>query len=597
MSAFQFQVDLRSMIELLSSHLYSGPEVFVREVLQNGVDAVRAREQFEPGFRGKIHIELTRLDEGAVLSIEDDGIGLTLEEVHKFLATIGSSSKRQSLENYREDYIGQFGIGLLSCFIVTDEIVLVSQSAQPGAIAVEWKGKADGTYVVRELETKRSVGSKVYLKSNMKSAALFRFETILAHARRYGSLLSIPITVVEGTLTGKVNITPPWLTKYGSKSDEQEGYMSYGKEIFDMAFLDYFRLHETGMDGVAYVLPFSPSPSAQRSNRVYLKEMLISENANNLLPEWAFFVKCVINTNKLKPTASREALYEDKELERLRERLGEMFKDYVVRLSRGDRQLFDRFIQYHSLAIKQLASYDDDFLLVFIDHIPFQTTLGTRTLRECAERSKERFYVSSIDEYQQVADIASAQGLCLINAGYVYETPLLERYLTLRPDEALKKIQVAQVIDRLGDLSVKEREGFFDFLQLAERILRAQKVKVSIKSFSPEDLPVVFVESKTSSIMRSVERVGEGLDDHWKSMLGSVFSGMDPDYPELCFNSRNALVQKLAAMASGDSAMKLKEILEVLYVQALLLSRRPVTQRELGLLNNGIIKLLHYIPA
>ena len=130
-SDFAFQVNLSGIIELLSHHLYSGPQVYLRELLQNAVDAIQARRQLEPALVGEITVELVRDGSGpATLVFEDNGIGLTEEEVHTFLSTIGLSSKSEDLAKRRGDFIGQFGIGLLAGFMVTDEIVLITRSAR-----------------------------------------------------------------------------------------------------------------------------------------------------------------------------------------------------------------------------------------------------------------------------------------------------------------------------------------------------------------------------------------------------------------------------------------------------------------------------------
>src|SRR5262245_50703925 len=118
----KFQINLRGIIDLLSNHLYSGPEVFLRELLQNGGDALRARANVEPGHRGEIGIEVVSGRDGRppTLAFSDTGIGLTEEEIHRFLATIGQTSKSAEFWDRPSDFIGQFGIGLLSCFVVSD---------------------------------------------------------------------------------------------------------------------------------------------------------------------------------------------------------------------------------------------------------------------------------------------------------------------------------------------------------------------------------------------------------------------------------------------------------------------------------------------
>lgn len=136
----QFQVDLRGVVDLLSRHIYSGPRVYLRELLQNARDAIAARSEVDGGGTG---IRITPLpDDGGEFVMRDDGVGLTATEVADLLATVGRSSKRDIFDMPRSDYLGQFGIGLLSCFMVSDRIVIRSRSARGGA-GLEWTGSSD----------------------------------------------------------------------------------------------------------------------------------------------------------------------------------------------------------------------------------------------------------------------------------------------------------------------------------------------------------------------------------------------------------------------------------------------------------------------
>ena len=185
MEDYRFKVNLGGMIEILSDHLYSSPDVYIRELLQNGVDAITGRKKLQEGKRKKqeepvqmedrscsseggncssegescTEYEVTgcitlEIDEGRSLIFSDNGQGLTEEEIHQFLAIIGESSKR-NLENGRieTDYIGRFGIGLLSCFMVSDEIKMLTRSCKgTDAPVLEWRGKPDGTYTIRKVK-------------------------------------------------------------------------------------------------------------------------------------------------------------------------------------------------------------------------------------------------------------------------------------------------------------------------------------------------------------------------------------------------------------------------------------------------------------
>ena len=152
MEDFRFKVNLGGMIEILSDHLYSSPDVYIRELLQNGADAITGKRKIlGEGAEGAITLEIT---EGERLVFTDTGQGLTEEEIHQFLAIIGESSKRElGQKDLRTDYIGRFGIGLLSCFMVSDEIRMVTKSCRSeDAPVLEWRGKPDGIYTIRRLQ-------------------------------------------------------------------------------------------------------------------------------------------------------------------------------------------------------------------------------------------------------------------------------------------------------------------------------------------------------------------------------------------------------------------------------------------------------------
>jgi len=195
----KFQVDLGGIIDLLSNHLYSDAEVFLRELLQNAVDAITARKQIDPDREGTIHFELLPGKGSSLptLIVQDDGVGLTPEEIHQFLATIGRSSKRESLD--RDDFIGQFGIGLLSCFVVANEITVITRSAKSCSTsgtpypAVEWKGRADGTYSVRELKRDFESGTQVYLQARTDRVDYFDPDTVFESLKKFGGHLPFPV--------------------------------------------------------------------------------------------------------------------------------------------------------------------------------------------------------------------------------------------------------------------------------------------------------------------------------------------------------------------------------------------------------------------
>jgi HSP90 family molecular chaperone len=381
-----FQVDLRGLVDLLSQHLYASPRAYVRELLQNGVDAITARRALDAGAPGTVHIEAT----GTALRVTDSGVGLSEPEVHQLLATIGRSSKRDELQEARKEFLGQFGIGLLACFVVAETIRVVSRSARtPDALPVEWVARGDGSYTVRTLEASEhpEPGTTVHLEARRGSEQWFEASTVADLAADFGALLPHDVRVGDEPITGR---RPPWEAEHTSPTARATALSAYCQDVFGFAPLDSIELDLplVGIRGVAYVLPGVVSPAQRGGHRVHLKGMLLTDRAETLLPDWAFFVRCVLDTDSLRPTASREQLYEDETLAAVRDALGDRVRAWLAQLATATPERLRRFLAVHHLGVKALALHDDDVLRTMLPWLPFETSEGELTLDDLARRHR-----------------------------------------------------------------------------------------------------------------------------------------------------------------------------------------------------------------
>jgi molecular chaperone HtpG len=596
----RFQINLRGVIDLLSHHLYSSPGVYVRELLQNATDAIRARQLLEPGHTGSVRLELIEKQDGGLptLLFSDDGVGLTEEEIHRFLATIGESSKREALAERRNDFIGQFGIGLLSCFMVCDELLVVTRSVKGEGRTMEWRGRHDGTYSVRPSEHPLDrPGTQVFLVARQDAAEYFTAERVRQLALHYGGLLPFPISLTAGGSTERgpeiINVEgAPWRREYESASERRAALLAYGREVFSSDFIDCIPLKSSAGDveGVAFVLPFSPHYNAKQKHRVYLKNMLLSESAENLLPDWAFFVKCVVNANELRPTASRESFYENETLAKARASLGQALRRYLMDLAREDPRALQRLISLHGLSVKALALDDDDFYRLVIGWLPFETSLGVMTLVEYRRNHPTVRYVSTLDDFRQVARVAAAQGLCVVNAAYTYDSDLIEKLPRIFADAQVERFSASELPQSFEELTLNEREAVFSLIKVAELALQPFRCDVAVKKFRPKEVPTLYSSDAEGAFRRDAERAREESDDLYASMMDSVLSGAPGgDRPLLTFNFLNPVVARLATVQDRNL---IKLSVEMLYVQALLLGHRPLSAQEMALLNKGLLGLI-----
>lgn len=574
---YVFQVNLKGMIALLSEHIYSNPSTFVRELLQNGIDAITAFRSLDESHEGCIRVMLSK--DGSMV-FEDNGIGLKEEEIHQVLTVIGESSKRGELDS--KDFIGRFGIGLLSCFVVSNEIVFETRSAM-GTEVLRWCGKADGTYETIRLNEERPIGTRVLLTPKPEWRHLFEYDTFKRNLHFYGNALPYPIWLETGEKREQINeLQPVWLTPGADKA----ALLQYGRTTFQSSFLDAFPVRTThgGISGTLYILPFKTQFSGKLSHRIYLKRMLVSKEDCNLLPSWAFFVKCVLNAETLSSTASRESLVNNEELRLAQRELGQAVKEYLKGLMQSNRDLFNRILDIHYLHIKAIAAEDTDMFTLFMDALPFETNKGIRNFGTIRRNSPEVYYTPNLDDFKQVRRIAFSQGMLVINAAYTFDESLLKKAARFFPDITLKEISPARILETFTAADSTTHPEYKDFEERCNEIIRAFGCICKLKHFTPADTPVIFVAGEKANPPKEMHKVTNPL----ASVLGA-FTPKVQTVPTLCMNIDNELVQVLVGM---KDAVVFESIVHILYVQSLLLGKYPVNNDEMNLFNESLYRLI-----
>ncbi|MDI2132273.1 HSP90 family protein [Yinghuangia seranimata] len=590
-----FQVDLRGLVDLLSHHLYSSPRVYLRELLQNGVDAITARQAADPGAPAAIR--LTAADGG--LRVEDTGVGLTEADVHRFLATIGRSSKRDALETARREYLGQFGIGLLACFVVADEITVVTRSATaPDAPPVEWRAGADGRYTVRVLpdDARPEPGTTVLLAPRRGSEDWFAPDRVVELARDFGALLPYDITVTDAA-TGRtlpVTDTPAvWDRPFATPDARRAALSRYCDETLGFVPLDVIDLDVplAGVRGAAFVLPSAVSPAMRGRHRVHLKGMLLTETADALLPDWAFFVRCAVDTEALRPTASRENLYDDEALAAVRDALGVRLRDWLTGLAASEPERLRDFLRVHHLGVKAMARHDDELLALMLPWLPFDTTDGQVGLEEFARRHAVIHLTDTVEEFRQIAPIAAAAGLGVVNGGYTYDADLVRRLPVLRPGTVVDRLDPDTVTAHLDSVDPSVELAAGPFLALARGVLEPLSCDASLRAFHPVTVPALLLDGRDERNERTRAQAESDAtaagDDLWAGILGSLRGGAPR--ARLVLNHLNPLVRRMTSVSDPGLA---RTGVEGLYGQALLMSRRPMTAAEGALLNRSFLGLL-----
>ncbi len=584
----QFQVDLRGVVDLLSRHIYSSPRVYLRELLQNARDAITARREVDGGG-GRIRISpLT--DASGEFVLRDDGVGLTAAEVADLLATVGRSSKRDIFDLPRSDYLGQFGIGLLSCFMVADTIVIRSRSARGGP-AVEWTGSADGTFRVTEIDDDLPIGTSVHLVPRFDADELLRPAAVRELATTFGEFLPIRVTVDSSNGETDVTRSAPFL----DAAEHPDDALRYGRDLLGAAPLDVIELTEpaTGTRGLAYVLPYAPPPGARQATRMYLGRMLLSERVDDALPDWAFFVRAVVDSTGLAPTASRESLVDDAALERVREQFGAGIRRWVLELGLREPHQLAQFVAIHEVGLKSLVRHDEELARFITRWLTLETTHGTLRIDELVERYPHVRFAQTVDEFRQVAGISPASEV-LVNGGYLYDADLVRMLPDLYPHVTTELVDVTGELDRLDPPPLDDRDAALALETRASDVLTASGCAVTVRSIDRRDLSALYVADP--EVLRRLDRT------RTKGITGSLWGGVldkidatrsssrdDDPSARLCLNWSNGVVRALTRV--HDDAVFSRTV-QLLYIQALLAGHHPLSDADRSLMTTALTDLV-----
>lgn len=593
----RFLVNLSGIIDILSKHLYSGPHVFIRELLQNSTDAISARHNLgdtQNVFDSNISITLIPnniTEPQSRLVIEDNGTGLTEAEIHQFLAVIGESSKKELIDKQKYDYIGRFGIGLLACFMVSNTICLQTRSIKQKDKVLQWTGNPDGTYEVIEIDQQMDIGTRVILTAKNEGEDYFTDGSLTHWMQYYASYLPYPITLNTPSKSNlRINTsTPPWLWKNQSQSEFVDKAILIGEKYFKGPFFDTITLQTKAgkVKGLGYIVSHATTEH-QQQHMIHLKGMRLTKSAQNILPDWAFFVRTIINADDLKPTASREALYEDKTLLEAKKELGEQLINYLINMAENDSDKFEYFVSCHQMALKSLVLDNNYFCLKITPFLKFETNLGYMTLGNYIEKFKHITYVESVDSFRQFAQVSSAKNECLINAGYSYCTDILNLYAHLSKTR-IDVLDPQSLVGHLADTDINPAL-LAEFINKAKHVMSDICPNISVKQFKPEQVPALYISCEKQYFIKSAKINQVESNELWSDIIDTVTKPMESYvFSELCLNANHELITSLIHC---NDLSQLQQCLKIIYVQSLLMGHFPLNKNEMDILNTGLISMM-----
>ncbi|HWG23024.1 ATP-binding protein [Actinospica sp.] len=605
-----FQIQLEGLIQLLAQNLYADPDVFLREMIQNAHDSITRRaelanERAEPVPPApRISVEVDR--DAQQIRIADNGCGLTDAEIDAYLSTIGRSGTNELRERIvaadrgrTVELIGQFGIGLLSAFIVADRVSVETKAA--GHEALHWESLGGRNYSVRPGQ-REFVGTTVVLHVSPQHTRYLETVRIKQIIRTYADFIGVPVYVNDDAQPAN-SVTAPWHRAF---ADERERFTAH-RDFWDRRFTEEDSLHVLAVDE-PFHWPDAGSPGGERTGRirgvlavtdrhtpdvnargtvdVYVDRMFIGAANRDVLPPWAKFMQGVLECNELTPNAARDNVRHNAALAAVQRTLGDLVVRELTRLSTASRRGFTEIMRWHSYHILAMSVQPEHgrFFRAVADLALLATDQGPMTVADYLASAERRpdgatvvHYITEEESAKQYMLLGAARGVRVFDCTEAFAERFLKKYAETWPERVrLNRLDQAGAEALFEPLDRSEAQRYAPLEQAYATLFEDRGVTARASRFEPAALPAVLTETRESRRRREMDVLAGdvAMPAAIRDIVQDFLAEAD-DPLTLHLNAANPIIGKLAARPSLDDEVG-RNALQSLYNNALMLLARTL---------------------
>ena len=611
---YEIKTDVAGLIRLLARNLYAQPDVFLREMIQNANDAIVRRESIEGSNApaGQIQLRVTWGKGDNTIVFEDNGAGLTEQEIHDYLSTIGRSGTdifRKELQEkgrYAESasLIGQFGIGLLSAFVVAKRVVVETRTCRSGNPGWRWECWGDKDYELTQDVSLTAPGSRVTLFIDDQHRDVLDVGFVRQAVRKYADFIEVPILLNN---EGRINtVDAPWHRTYASERDRIEEYAVFVNRRFPdmpLSVMPVDLAEPYPVKGVLYISNRQRGDLAAPGRvDIYQSRMFIVAQHPDMLPPWAKFVSGVIDSPALTPTAARDNIQQDATARAIRDALGRIIIDHLKKMANENLRRFQEIMEWHHYHIKGMALEADDFFREVADLLPFETNEGPLSLRQYVERAVQGsdgrraiLYFSERGQATQFFMLADAKKITVINASYVHEARFLEKYAREFPNVKLEQLDFTASELIFQSLTPDEADPYRELTSEFNVNMPAAGSQAKIVRFKPVHIPAVITLTEAQRLRRQLTDLKGNLviPSEIRDLVGRVVDERQIIPVTIYLNADNPTIQALQKM-SLRTEVAINAMIAI-YNNALMLAQHLITPRNAELMFtqfNRVIDLL-----
>ena len=502
------QVDLGGLMTVLGAHLYSTPAVAIRELVQNAHDSILRRRLEDPGFEGG-RIDVAGDPRAGTLTVRDDGAGMTREEVGLFLATVGVGYTRELRERSgKDDLIGLFGLGFLSAFVVSDRTTVRTTSYQAPERGLEYRSTSGEQYALTD-SAPRDVGTEVELQLSGEHRELADPDVLGRIVTHYCRLLEVPVHL--GGDPEPLNAEPPpWRDAPDGEAVVEHPVQARRRRLdfasrMDPAFgplctIDVEPSGDSDARGLLWVQDAATYGSSDnRRLSVFLRGMLLDDDARDLLPRWAGFISGMVESRQLVPTASREDLQRDAGYAAVAAELQATLVRGLATVAHEQPEAWARVLRRHNEALLGASLVDEELEQLLAEDVEVPTSEGDMTVRALAQAGEGRVHVGLGDGGFEEMRFRALK-VPIANGRRYAVVPFLRRWCSTRG------VELIELGTTQGDRALFRRQplGEAEAAWLTDALASdGQELIPAI--FDPADMPFVLVPDREAELKERIE--------------------------------------------------------------------------------------------
>lgn len=592
----QIRVQTENIFPIIKKFLYSDHEIFLRELVSNATDATQKLKTLSSigeakGELGDLRIDVSLDTKEKTITIEDRGVGMTKEEVDKYLNQVAFSGAEEFLTKYKDaSIIGHFGLGFYSAFMVASKVEVLTQSYNEEAATVYWSCDGSPEFELYEVEKKQR-GTKIILHVNEESQEFLESGKLKGILEKFCKFLPIPIYFTDIAIEKKKdeeeksvnNTNPIWVKKPNELS--KEDYEKFYGELYPFGETPLFWIHLNvdypfNLTGVLYFPKIKQSYEIQKDKiQLYCNQVFVTDEVKDIVPEFLMLLHGVIDSPDIPLNVSRSYLQGDPNVKKINAHITKKVADKLEEIFKNERTAFEEKWESLGLFVKYGMMTDDKFLekankfLVMEDvdgkfHTLEEYKMATETLQKNKDGKQVILYTTNPvqqDAYIQACKAKNYQVVkmeTLVDAAFINTMEMKWENVTfVRVD--------ADIVDNLIDkqetsesvLSKEETEKLKELftLQIAEL-----HVTTEVKGLSADSAPVIATRPEFMRRMKDMGAAGGGMTAFYATM---------PDEVTLTVNGNHPIYQQL--LKDSDAEQQKKQVRNL---------------ADLALLSQGLLK-------